>query len=95
MPAFLIADIQVHNPQRYKDYTALTPALMERHGGKFRVRGGEHRITEGEWSPGRLVLVEFPSYEAANNFVSDPEYLAAAKIRQEASTGNMLIVNGV
>lgn len=94
MPAYLVADITVTDPERYSDYTKLTPAIIEKHGGIFKVRGGEHLVTEGAWRPGRLVVIEFPDYESAEAFVNDPEYARARSIRQEASTGNMLIVRG-
>ena len=94
MPAYLIADIDVRDPERYSDYTKLTPAIIERHGGVFKVRGGRHEVTEGTWTPSRLVVIEFKDYASAEAFVNDPEYIAARAIRQEASTGSMVIVDG-
>lgn len=94
MPAYLIADIDVTDAERYSDYTKLTPAIVARHGGVFRVRAGRHEVTEGDWSPNRLVVIEFADYETAEAFVNDPEYQSAKAIRQEASTGSMLIVDG-
>jgi len=94
MAAYLIADFHVHDPERYSDYTAVTPSIISRHGGEFVVRGGKHEVTEGPWQPNRIVVVKFPDYQSAEDFVNDPEYLEIKKIRLEASEGSMLIVEG-
>ena len=66
MAAFIIADIRVEDPEAYKDYVAQVPALVAKHGGIYRARGGEHETLEGDWSPNRIVLLEFPDAAAAH-----------------------------
>lgn len=95
MPAYLIADIRVHDPDRYQDYVRLVPAFIERHGGEYRVRGGEVDCREGSWRPQRLIVLEFPTREQAVAFLEDPDYQPVAAIRHEAAESNLVLVEGV
>jgi uncharacterized protein (DUF1330 family) len=95
MPAYIIADITVTDPERYKDYSSQTPALIEKFGGKFLVRGGVAEVVEGDWKPNRLVVIEFPNMATLKKFQDSKEYQKIAKIRKEASEGTMMYVDGV
>ena len=94
--AYVIADVDVSDPERYEGYKALTPAAVAAAGGRFVVRGGRRETMEGHWVPGRVVVIEFPSYEAAKAFYDSPPYLAARAAREGATRRfNMIIVEGV
>jgi uncharacterized protein (DUF1330 family) len=97
MPAaYVIADVDVSDPEQYKAYMALSPGAIAAAGGEFVVRGGRHETMEGHWVPGRVVVVRFPSYEAAKAFYDSPPYLAARAAREGATRRfNMIIVEGV
>jgi len=94
MSAYIIVDITVHDEERYKEYVAVAPGFVEKHQGKYVVRGGETDVVEGDWRPGRLVVVEFPSKEHAQAFLQDPEYQSVAAVRHAATTSNLLVVEG-
>ena len=94
MSAYIIVDIAVHDPEKYKEYVSVAPGFVEKHQGKYVVRGGNVTVAEGDWHPERLVVVEFPSKEHANAFLQDPEYQAVAAIRHAATTSKMLVVEG-
>jgi uncharacterized protein (DUF1330 family) len=94
MPAYVLADVQITDPDRYKDYAAHTPASIAKHGGRWVVRGGETQVLEGEWNPGRIVVIEFPDVEAALGWFNSDEYQELAAIRREASTARLLVVEG-
>ncbi len=94
MSAYIIADITIHDPERYNEYASLSPKFVEKHQGKYIVRGGEVDVIEGNWQPQRLVVVEFPSKEHAQAFLHDPDYQAAAALRHAATTSNLLVVEG-
>jgi uncharacterized protein (DUF1330 family) len=94
MPAYVIADIDVHDSETYRGYTALVPGTLEPFGGRFLVRGGEHELLEGDWQPRRLVIVEFPSADHARRWYASEDYVAAMAIRDRASTGNVVLVEG-
>ena len=61
MTAYVIADIDVHDQEAYRDYVALVPGTVQPYGGRFLVAGGDHQTLEGGWQPHRLVVIEFPS----------------------------------
>ena len=94
MSAYIIADITVHDLEQYKEYAGLAPGFVEKHQGKYMVRGGETDVVEGNWRPQRLVVVEFPSKEHAHAFLQDPDYQSIAALRHAATTSNLLVVEG-
>ena len=94
MPGYVIADVTVTDPDIYADYRALTPGSIAAFDGRFLVRGGEHEVIAGGWAPGRLVLLEFESLARAAAWYDSPAYVEARAIRQRASTGNMVMVEG-
>lgn len=94
MPAYLLAQIDVRDPEIYRKYTARTPTVIAKHGGRFLVRGGETEILEGEVAGSRIVVLEFPSMEAARSFYQSPEYQELKQIRTSCSGGQFLIVQG-
>lgn len=94
MPAYVIADVDVHDPDAYREYAALVPATLEPFGGRFLVRGGDHASLEGDWRPGRLVVLEFPSADHARRWYASEAYGAAKGIRHRASTGRLVVVEG-
>src|SRR5258705_8888324 len=74
MPAaYVIAEIEITNPEGYKEYTTLVPATIQEHGGRFLARGGKTEVLEGEWPERRRVIIEFPSWEAARKWWGSPE----------------------
>lgn len=96
MPAYVIADVAVSDPAKYEGYKALSPGAIEKHGGRFLARGGQSRTLEGDWKPGRLVVVEFPTYEQAQAFYTSVEYTAARRARAGATSRfNMVVVEGL
>ena len=95
MAAYLIYDAVVTDPQKYEQYKILTPVAIAAHGGKFVVRGGRHEAVEGDWKPNRMVIVEFASYEKAQEFWNSPEYTAARKSREGAAIAKAVIVQGL
>lgn len=94
MAAYIIGDVRIENPERYKDYAAHTESTLEPFGGQFVVRGGASTVLEGEWQPNRLVVIEFPSAQAAKDWYASDAYQAIIPIRQEASTGSLVLVEG-
>lgn len=95
MSAYLIAEVEVRDPQAYEEYRKLVPASLEKYGGKFLVRGGRVESLEGGWNPKRVVVLEFASMDKARAWYDSPEYRAAKAIRQKASVGKFIMVEGV
>jgi len=95
MSAYIIANVQVTNPTQYEEYKKWSTAAMQAHGAEVCVRGGKVEVIEGDWAPERIVILKFPSVEAAKAFDASPEYAKARAARQGAAIMRMVIVEGV
>ena len=95
MPAYVIADVDVIDPIRYEDYKRLVPLSISKYGGRFLARGGEVTTLEGGWTPGRLVILEFPSLARAHAWWASPEYAPAKALRQATSKGSLVVIEGL
>jgi len=95
MAAYIIVDVEVTDPEEYQTYTRQTPPIIEKYGGRFLVRGGQTETLEGDWQPGRFVIIEFPSVEQAKTWYSSPEYTAIIGIRHHAANSSMILAQGV
>lgn len=95
MAAYMIAEITVTDPTTYEEYRKLVGATLEQYGGKFLVRGGATTLLEGEGQPGRMVIVEFESMERLKAWYDSEEYRYPKELRQKASTGRLMMLEGV
>ena len=94
MPAYLIADVEVLDPDAYAEYRRQVLPLVKKQGGRFVVRGGAHETLEGPWRPARVVIIEFPDMAALKAWYHSPEYAALIELRQRASRGSLIAVEG-
>jgi uncharacterized protein (DUF1330 family) len=97
MPAaYLIVEMNISNPEQYKEYMARAPEAVKAAGGEYLVRGGKHETLEGDWQPHRVAMLRFPSYEQAKAFYDGEKYTQARGFRQGATEYfNMVLVEGV
>jgi uncharacterized protein (DUF1330 family) len=95
MAGYIVADIEITDPDEYQKYAQQTAATIERYGGKFLVRGGRSETLEGDWKTKRIVILEFPSVEQAKTWYDSPEYSAIKGIRHRSAISNILLVHGV
>ena len=96
MPAgYVIVEMKISDPERYKEYMAAAPATIAAAGGEYLVRGGRHESLEGDWQPARLAVLKFPSFEQAKAWY-DGERYRAARARRAGATEyfNMVVVEG-
>lgn len=95
MAAYVIADVEIRDPETYETYKELTPATLAAYDGRFVVRGGTAETLEGDWKPRRIVVLEFPSLKRAKQWWSSTEYAGARSLRQQAAETRMIVVEGV
>lgn len=95
MPAYVIVELSIHNHKEIVEYQKLTPATIAAFNGKFVVRGGQTTTLEGDWKPERMVVIEFPTVEQANEWWNSEIYSKAKVIRQRTAKTKMIIVEGV
>jgi len=95
-PAYLIVDMQISDPDQYRQYMAEAPAAVKAAGGEYLVRGGRFETLEGGWQPARIAVLRFPSYGQAKSFYDGEMYRQARALREGATQFfNMVLVEGV
>jgi uncharacterized protein (DUF1330 family) len=95
MPAYVIGNVEVHDPQTYEKYRAHTLETIQAFGGRFLVRGGEVEVKEGVWHPRRMVLLEFPDLATARRWYDSAAYQAILPYRIESAKTDLLLVEGL
>jgi uncharacterized protein (DUF1330 family) len=90
----LFDNIQVNDLSRLEQYKKKAEPLVARYGGKYVVLGGQFRVVEGSWGPTFLVMIEFPSYEKANEWYFSEDYRALKELRLSAVESNAIIMEG-
>lgn len=95
MSAYVIANVDIRDPARYAEYVKLTPATVATFGGRFIARGGRAEKLEGDTPAHRVVILEFDTYELAKAWYDSDSYRAARALRQSASNGSLILVEGV
>ncbi|MBC8239241.1 MAG: DUF1330 domain-containing protein [Alphaproteobacteria bacterium] len=101
MPVYMILDAAVHdgepeNAAAYQSYKEAAPEYVYRHGGEYLCRGGAVDVVAGDWRPERVVMIKFPSREAYDTFMADPDYKPWKELRESLSTiKNMVVLEGI
>ncbi len=95
MPAYVIVETDISDPEQYERYKAASPGAIAAGGGRFLVRGGELAVLEGDWQPSRLVVLEFEDRAAAERWYRSEAYQQAKKLREGAAHLRMVAVQGV
>ncbi|OFW42891.1 MAG: hypothetical protein A3J29_02445 [Acidobacteria bacterium RIFCSPLOWO2_12_FULL_67_14b] len=93
--AYILVQSEVTNTEQYAAYTKLSPGIIAKYGGTFLARGGRSTTLEGAKAASRVVVIEFPSFEAARSMYDSPEYTAARKVRAGAATMQFVLVEGL
>jgi uncharacterized protein (DUF1330 family) len=94
MTAYVIVDIEVHNPEAYQDYLAKITPTVYANQGKYLVRGADTQVVSGDWHPKRMVVMQFPSLAVAQHWATSDTYADIHAIRNANATANMIIVEG-
>ena len=95
MPGYVIVDVEVLDPTLYKDYRAKAAPTVQRHGGRYLVRGGEVTTVEPGWDLHRFVILEFPSVEKANAWYRSEDYRKVLPLRLKSAKSKLSIVQGL
>ena len=95
MPAYVIVEIDIHDPAGYEEYKKLAGATVENYGGKYIVRGGRTEVLEGDWKPERIVVLQFESADRAKEWLNCEEYREPRNMRHQTAKTNMILVEGM
>jgi len=93
--AYVLVQVDVTNTAQYQEYAKLSPGIVAQYGGRFLARAGRTVTLEGPPAKSRVVLLEFPSFDRAQQFYQSPEYVAARKRREGASIAQFILVEGI
>jgi len=94
MAAYVIADTDIHDHKTYDEYKRQVLPIIAKFGGRFLVRGGPHKVLEGQWRPHRIVVIEFPDMAAIQAWYNSPEYAPLLRLRQPAAIDRLVAVEG-
>lgn len=95
MPAYLLVRANVTDMRQYREYMKLTPAIVEKYGGQFIIRGGEKVVLEGPEISDRIVMLKFDSVDTARRMYNSDEYQAAIKVRAGAAEASFIVMEGL
>ena len=95
MAAYIIATIEVTDPEKFEVYRGQVPATIEKHGGRYLARGGEVLVVEGDQPERRTVVLEFDSLEKAKGWYYSDDYAGPKELRIASTISNVMIVDGV
>ena len=95
MNGYVISNIDVKNPEAYKEYIDKVKSIVEKFGGEYLVRAGEYKVIDGEWKYPRTIIIKFSSYEKALEWYNSEEYQPVKPIRLANSVANGIIIKGV
>jgi len=90
---YWIANVDVRNADGYKEYVALLPDIFRKFGGRYVTRGGKMEVVEGK-NRSRVVIIEFPGYEAALKCYRSAEYAKATALRQSSADADLIVIEG-
>jgi uncharacterized protein (DUF1330 family) len=94
MASYIIAEVDVHDAAGFEEYRKLVPGTIAQYGGRYIVRGGKSEVLEGDWTPKRIVILEFPDFERAREWWASQEYAEPKKMRQRTARTNLVLVEG-
>jgi uncharacterized protein (DUF1330 family) len=95
MAAYVVVDVDVTDPVRYENYKKLAQASIPVYGGRYLARGAAVEVLEGEWTPKRLVILEFPTVERARAWWASAEYAEGKALRQATARTDMVLTEGL
>ena len=93
MSVFMIIDSKVKDREKYQEYIDKVEPIVNTYGGKYHVRGENIRAL-GSWQPERIIIIEFPSDAHIRDWLSSPEYIAIAHLREQGAETQAIIVDG-
>jgi len=95
MSVYLVAELDVKDPEELRKYGEKVPETIAKHGGRYLARRGRLDVLEGKWNSKLLTIVEFPSREALLAWYNSEEYRPLKALRQRAADTTLLMAEGV
>ena len=90
----LVLDHEIKDEALFAEFLGKVRENMDTFGGKYLVRGGNHIVVDGDWSPVRVALVEFESADRARRWLNSEEYAELAELRNWAARATVIVMEG-
>ena len=95
MACYLVADMRISDPELFAEFAEAVPATVEQYGGRYLIRGGKFEVAQGDWTPDRVVVIEFASMDQAKAWYDSPEFEGPKQTLARSSNSNFIFVEGV
>jgi uncharacterized protein (DUF1330 family) len=95
MPAYVILNVEVTDPERFAEYAKTGAPTVAQYGGRYLARGGRADKLEGGVEPRRVVVIEFETADRARAWWASSEYAGPKAVRQSAARSDVILVEGV
>ncbi len=95
MACYLVADMRISDPGLFAEFAEAVPATVEQYGGRYLIRGGKFEVAQGDWTPDRVVVIEFGSMDQAKAWYDSPEFEGPRQTLARSSNSNFIFVEGV
>ncbi len=95
MAGYVVVNDEITDETVFAEFRERIAATVEAHGGRYLVRGGATEVADGDWTPGRLVILEFDDVERARAWLHSPEYAELREIRRKSANASVIIAEGV
>ena len=98
MPAYFIVDLDIHDAAGFSAYVAAVGPVLEKFGARYLVagpKGDAVEVLEGNWTPKKITLIEFPSKDRALKFFRSSEFREIVGLRHSAARTNLVLVEGL
>ena len=95
MACYLVADMRISDAELFREFVEAVPATVEKYGGRYLIRGGKFEVAQGDWTPDRVVVIEFGSMDQAKAWYDSPEFEGPKQTLARSSNSNFIFVEGV
>ena len=95
MAYYMVADMNITDRELFAEFAETVPATVQQYGGRYLIRGGRSEVAQGDWSPDRLVVIEFDSEDQAKAWYDSPEYESPKQTLARCSNSNFIFIEGV
>jgi uncharacterized protein (DUF1330 family) len=94
MSIYMIIDLEVTDSEIFAKYVEKIPAMIEKFGGRYLVRGGKVTTVDGEWYPERIIVLEFPAMENVTKWLTSKEHMPLGDLRRRCTVSRAILVEG-
>ena len=95
MSAYVIFDVEIRDMTKYQEFVKGVKPAIDAAGARYLARGGAHKVYEGDWTPRRIIVLEFPSVSAWETFYNSPTYQGLKAVRDQCSSARLVSVEGL